>query len=147
MSAPHDSSLMENKLKHLEFIQAVITRFNGNSFLIKGWAVTLASALFALAAKDADQTFIRVIYVSVPVFWILDAYYLSQERQYRGLYNAVRKIEPAAINFLMDASSHATGSNTWFRSLWASTLLIFYGLLAALPAIVTVVFKRLTGII
>ena len=41
---------MEKKLKHLEFIQNVILRMNNNSFLIKGWAITLISALFALAS-------------------------------------------------------------------------------------------------
>jgi hypothetical protein len=46
---------MESKLKHLEFIQNVITRMNTNSFLIKVWVATLVSALFALAAKDANQ--------------------------------------------------------------------------------------------
>jgi hypothetical protein len=29
----------------------------GNSFLLKGWSVTLAAALVALAAKDADLRF------------------------------------------------------------------------------------------
>lgn len=42
---------MENKLKHLDFLQLVITRMNVNSFSLKGWAVTLVSALFAFAAK------------------------------------------------------------------------------------------------
>jgi hypothetical protein len=36
----------ENKRKHLEFIQGVITRMNTSSFLIKGWTITLVSALF-----------------------------------------------------------------------------------------------------
>ncbi len=45
---------MERKIKHLEFIQIVISRMNSNSFLIKGWTITLMSALFALAAKDTN---------------------------------------------------------------------------------------------
>jgi hypothetical protein len=36
------------KEKHLELIQAVISRMAGNSFLLKGWSVTLAAALLAL---------------------------------------------------------------------------------------------------
>jgi len=36
----------EDQRKHLELIQAVITRMAGNSFLIRGWSVTLVSALF-----------------------------------------------------------------------------------------------------
>ena len=77
----------ENKRKHLEFIQNVITRMNTNSFLIKGWMVTLVSALFALAAKDSDPRYVLVTFIAIPVFWLLDGFYLSQERQYRGLYD------------------------------------------------------------
>ena len=35
---------MEKKIKHLEMIQAVIVRMGNNSFLLKGWSVTLISA-------------------------------------------------------------------------------------------------------
>jgi len=81
---------LENKLKHLEFIQSVISRMSGNSFLLKGWSVTLVAALFALAAKDSDRKYIVVAYFPVLVFWILDAYFLSQERLFRNLYDSVR---------------------------------------------------------
>jgi hypothetical protein len=81
---------MEKKLKHLDFLQLVITRMNVNSFLLKAWAVTLVSALFAFAAKDANIHYVLITYISTPVFWILDGYYLSLERQYRELYNVVR---------------------------------------------------------
>ena len=40
---------MESKIAYLQMIQAVIARMAGNSFLIKGWSVTLVAALFALA--------------------------------------------------------------------------------------------------
>src|SRR5690242_13198261 len=80
----------EYKLKHLEFIQSIVNRMASNSFLLKGWSVTLVAALFALAAKDSDKKYIVVAYFPVLVFWILDAYFLSQERQFRKLYDAVR---------------------------------------------------------
>jgi hypothetical protein len=44
---------MENKLKHLEFIQQAINRMASNLFLLKGWTVTLIAAMFALAAKES----------------------------------------------------------------------------------------------
>ncbi len=49
---------MENKNKHLEFIQMAITRMAANSFLIKGWSVTLVAALFALAAVQDSHRFV-----------------------------------------------------------------------------------------
>jgi len=36
---------MEAKLKHLEMIQDVIKRMASNSFLLKGWSLTLVVAL------------------------------------------------------------------------------------------------------
>jgi hypothetical protein len=132
---------MEGKLKHLEFIQATISRFNSNSFLIKGWAITLVSALFALAAKDTNQLYVFIVYISVPCFWILDAYYLSQERQYRALYATVSQEKPEDINFSMDASGFRTGRNTWPICLIATTML-FYALLASLPILLLVIFQR-----
>jgi hypothetical protein len=35
---------MGDKIKHLEMIQAVISRLANNSFLLKGWSITLVSA-------------------------------------------------------------------------------------------------------
>lgn len=50
--------MCEKKLKHLEFIQDMISRMAKNSFALKGWAVTLVAALFALAAKETKRKFI-----------------------------------------------------------------------------------------
>ena len=135
--------MMEAKLKHLEFIQSLLNRFNGNCFLIKGWCVTLVAALFALAAKDANERYLLITYIATVVFWILDAYYLSQERQYRRLYEDVSRTQPNEIDFNMNASQYRRGKCTWGSSLLAQTLLIFYGSLAALPILLLMVFKKL----
>lgn len=115
---------MEAKLKYLEFIQNVITRMNTNSFMIKGWMITLVSALFALAAKDANIRYVAVTYISIPAFWSLDAYYLSQERQYRALYEVARQLD--TIDFSMDASTYKNGINTWGSTFLSKTMLALY---------------------
>lgn len=128
---------MEEKHKHLEFIQLVITRLNVNSFLIKGWAVTLYSALFALAASGANLNFVMVTYIAVPVFWGLDAYYLSQERQYRELYKEVAaKVAPQRIDYAMDASRFNIGKNKWEVVMWSGTVAPLYGVLILVTAVV-----------
>ncbi len=38
--------------KHLEMLQAAITRIAGYSFVAKGWSVTLATAILGLACCD-----------------------------------------------------------------------------------------------
>lgn len=118
---------MENKRKHLEFLQNVITRMNSNSFLIKGWTITLVSALFALAANDANVNYVLVSYIAIPVFWILDGFYISQERQYRNLYAVVAAKKEDAIDFSMDASDFNKGDRTWIAGIFSPTLNWFYG--------------------
>lgn len=46
--------------KHLALVQGVVNRLAGNSFALKGWSVTLVSALLALAAKDADTWLVAI---------------------------------------------------------------------------------------
>ena len=133
--------MAENKLKHLEFIQNVITRMNGNSFLIKGWTITLASALFALAAKDANLNFILISYFGIIIFWILDGFYLSQERQYRELYGEVANKAENLIDFNMDASAFNKGNQTWINGILSKTIGLFYGILIILTLIVICILK------
>lgn len=132
---------MEKKLKHLEFIQNVITRMNSNSFLIKGWSITLVSALFALAAKDANINYVLISYIVIPVFWFLDGFYISQERQYRDLYKEVTSKDDTAIDFSMNASGFCKGDRTWLAGVFSKTLIPFYGISVATTLIVMFLIK------
>jgi hypothetical protein len=120
---------MEKKLKHLDFLQLVITRMNVNSFLLKGWAVTLVAALFAFAAKDTNIKYVIITHISTPLFWFLDGYYLSVERQYRELYNVVKDKNEDDIDFDLNATPYNKGKNMWIPCTFSKTLLIFYGTL------------------
>jgi len=117
----------EKLMKHLEFIQNVITKMNSNSFLIKGWTVTLVSALFALASSDTNLNYVLISYIVIPVFWILDGFFISTERQYRYLYNDVRHKQENEIDFDMNASKYNSGKNTWISGIFSKTLIPFYG--------------------
>ena len=117
----------EKVIKHLEFIQNVITRMNSNSFLIKGWTITLVSALFALASSDTNLNYVLISYIAIPVFWVIDGFFISTERQYCDLYNEVRLKKEDEIDFDMDASKFNTGKNTWVSGILSKTLIPFYG--------------------
>jgi hypothetical protein len=132
---------MEKKLKHLEFIQNVITRMNSNSFLIKGWTITLVSALFALAAKDSNLKFVLVSYIAIPVFWILDGFFIAVERRYRDLYDEVTDLAEDKINFKMDASKFKMGDRTWLSGIFSKTLIPFYGISIATTIIIMFLIK------
>ncbi len=129
---------MENKRKHLEFIQGAINRMAGNLFFLRGWTITLIAALFAFFAKETNTDFIFVVYFPVIIFWILDGYFLSQERLFRALYNHVRKLDEKEIDFSMDTSEYNKDKrNGWLRSMFSSTLLFFYLPLVGVMLLVT----------
>lgn len=123
----------DNKLKHLEFIQNTITRMSTNSFIIKGWTITLISALFVLAQKDSNITYAILTYIAVPIFWYLNAFFLLQERRYRSLYDDVRLKDERIIDFSMDAKSYNTGENTIKECLKADTIWPIYFLMLLIP--------------
>jgi hypothetical protein len=126
---------MEKQIAHLGFIQIIIERMARCSFLLRGWAVTLVSAIFALAAKDANTNFLLIAYFPVIAFWVLDGYYLYQERLYRELYKEVTSTGEAEINFSLDATKYKgkffskTISKTWVGGIFSATNFFFYGML------------------
>lgn len=131
-----------DKQKHLEFIQGVINRMANCSFLLKGWAITIMGAIFALAAKDANLRFIIISYIVLPFFWLLDAFYLSKEKQYRALYDTVRIKEEKDIDYSLDTKDFDSGRNTWFHSFFSKTLNIFYIPLFIITLIIMFIFPN-----
>lgn len=129
---------MERKLKHLEFIQHAINRMASNLFLLKGWTVTLIAAMFALAAKESRDMYFLLAYFPTVMFWLLDGYFLSQERRFRSLYDHVRGLDEDAIDFSMDTQPFKASPprNKWSHVLFSPTLLIYYGVLLAAMSLV-----------
>ncbi len=131
---------MNEKIKHLEFIQGIINRMANDSFLLKGWSVTLLTVLFVFTVKEIENfNFLYVLIIIFPIFifWILDGYFLSQERRFRDLYEHVRKLDEKNIDFSMDTIKYKdTPRNTWWGSIRSSTLLWFYIPLAVIVLIV-----------
>lgn len=148
----------EQQMKHLEFIQNVITRMNSNSFMIKGWAITLVAALFALAAKDANIKFYFIAFIPIISFWILDGFFIATERRFRDLHKDASKTS-SIVDFNMDPYSNINlleidendkwylklKKNTcnkikvnflivigWILGIFSMTLIPFYGVLLLL---------------
>ncbi|MCP4257250.1 MAG: hypothetical protein GY774_06945 [Planctomycetes bacterium] len=128
--------------KHLELIQGVINRMAGNSFHLKGWSVVLVSALFALAASDAKIAFVYLAFLPAIAFWVLDSYFLWQERMYRKLYDAVRKVQEDKTDFSMNAYRYKDEVTTWLATCFSTTLLIFHGIIVLAIVIVMAMMCR-----
>ena len=91
---PQDKTMQSKpNEKHLEFLQNNIARMNQCSFQMKGWSITIASALIAVFVSTiSDQNPGSKIYLLVAIaatvlFWCLDSLYLSKERRFIGMYN------------------------------------------------------------
>lgn len=76
----------ESRIRYLEAIQRVVDRLSNTSFVLKGWAVSLVAGLMALAASGTNHGSVLVAYIPTVVFWLLDAYFLMMERQYRKIF-------------------------------------------------------------
>lgn len=126
-----------NKVTHLEFIQSNIARMNQCSFNMKGWAIAILSALFAVYAASigddgkGNAVFILIAIVPTVLFWFLDSYYLQQERKFRGIYNDVAEITPESNrievkNFEMPLHKYKGYKYCFFKVLFSRTIAPLY---------------------
>ena len=127
---------MERKTKHLELIQGVVNRLASASFRMKGWAVVLTSgALIYLSAERLADSLLLLL-APVGAFWVLDGYFLWQERLFRKLYDKVRYLPEAEIDFSMETGTSSASDASWpmrlkgwARAVFSFTLSVFYGVL------------------
>lgn len=136
---------MEDRIKHLEFIQNVISRLNSNSYQIKGWAITIVAAVLALYASTQKTDFILVGIFPTLIFWLMDAYCLTQERKFRGLYNDVARISkrPKKLkSFEMNPDLYSKGKYRYWNVFWSKTIWIVYLLMIIFLILVFIYIKN-----
>ncbi|WP_094765098.1 hypothetical protein [Luteococcus japonicus] len=143
----------EDLRKHLDFIQAVVTRMSAASSAAKGWLLPVVTATYGYALTKHAESVALLGLLSVALFAFLDANYLRQEQGYRALYDAVAKntrpvplfslaIEDAFDPFPAPATpwGRAKGwMRKWFpgRRVWCSwSIAPFYGLLFVVGVVV-----------
>lgn len=93
-----------NRLRHLDLIQSTVARLAGNSFLVKGWAITVSGALIGFALNQSSTGLAILSGVAIAAFWLLDAYFLRAERLFRALYDEVRAKDERVEPFWMGAT-------------------------------------------
>ncbi len=128
---------MDNKIKFLEMIQNIITRMSTNSFMLKGWSVTLVAGTFVLSNVESNNLFFLIAYVPIILFWFLDSYYLQLERKYREFYNEILEKHNDEIDFkIIILQSKVERKTCYYQSLFSCTEIGFYLPMALLIAIV-----------
>ena len=134
-----NESLKECMLKEIEIIQDVIKRMAFNSFMIKGWAITLV--VVSLLLKGTEKYQIWIAFIPLLVFWFLDTYFLWQERLYRKLYEWVinNRLKTDEYLFDMNAYRFKDEVQSKVRIMFSITLGWFYSSIAILIIIYALV--------
>ncbi|MFD9460209.1 hypothetical protein [Streptomyces sp. NPDC060027] len=124
-----NQSITQEEIKHLEFIQAIVARLGNGSFLIKGWTMTVAGVFFGISANNPGWKIAAAGIIPIGGFWLLDSYFLRQERLFRKLYDDVRKPATPVELFSMNVQPyHAVVP--WGKVIRSHTMVNFYGTLA-----------------
>nr|WP_319372815.1 hypothetical protein [uncultured Methanobacterium sp.] len=122
--------LKECMLKEIDIIQGIINRMASNSFMIKGWAITLVVATLLLKGNNY-QTLIA--FVPLLAFWILDTFFLQTERKYRKLHKWVIKNRLETSEFILDMDTDRLQKDKDYKVdskikiAFSITLITFYG--------------------
>jgi len=138
-------NLKEYMLKEIEIIQDIIKRMAFNSFMIKGWAITLV--VVTLLLKGTEKYQVWLAFIPLLVFWFLDAYFLWQERMYRKLYGWVinNRLKTDEYLFDMNAYRFRNEVQSITRIIFSITLGWFYGSIAILIIIYALILLVTKG--
>lgn len=148
----------EDRRKHLDYIQAVITRMSAASSTAKGWLLPVVTATYGYALTKPFAPVALLGIAAAALFALLDANYLRQEKAYRHLYDTVARSTRPVPLFSLDPSEAddppppcATRSDRlrarlarWFpsREVWSSWAVApFYGGLTVVGVVVWLVSR------
>ena len=135
MTIMDDKTLREYLFKEVEIVQDIITRMGTNSFLVKGWTITLVVASLLITGFSYHHF---VAFLPWLIFWVYDAYFLRMEKLYRRLNNWLVENRPKSEEFLLDMNKSSLEDR--FRKetpclqqvMFSKTLVLFYGMLLAM---------------
>lgn len=101
---PEKKEILE---KEIDLIQACINRMAQNSFIIKGWTITLITVILALLPEKIDiRLLCAIVIVATVCFWYLDAFFLRTERLYRWKYEWVIANRPKSEEYCYDLNPY-----------------------------------------
>ncbi len=126
---------LEEIHKEIDLIQGCINRMANNSFIIKGWSITIYAVVLALLPEKINVILICIVMLTVTwAFWYLDAFFLRTEKIYRKIYDWVLEERPKHNKDLLyqlnpvkfDGKILDTESIT--KIMFSKTLKVFYGI-------------------
>ena len=122
----------EELFKEIDLIQGCINRMANNSFLIKGWALSVFAGATAFTQGENLSNLVLLVFTTIIpfiCFWVLDAYYLKIERKYRAMYNErIVKRNNNDMSDLYKLNPHKYEVNSIAKIMFSQTLFVFYGI-------------------
>ena len=137
----NDNNTIDNEIIHkeIDLIQSCISRMANNSFLLKGWAVSLIAVILAIIHEKINPVLVSIILASIILcFWYLDAFFLRTERMYRELYNWVIVERPKNNReklYDLNAKRFEEKVDSISGVMLSKTLRLFYGI----PFIISII--------
>lgn len=99
-------------VKEIDLIQSCINRMAQNSFIIKGWTISLNGILLGvLADKGYTKSIPIICMISIICFWYLDAFFLRTEKLYRWKYEWI-------INNRVNSNKYLYDLNPYNKDMW-----------------------------
>lgn len=121
--------------KELDLIQSCINRMASNSFMIKGWAITIYAVVLALLSEKINILLLCTVMTTVTwAFWYLDAFFLQTEKQFRKMYSWVLDERPKENRELLyelnpfKFKGKITEVDSIRSVMFSKTLKLFYGI-------------------
>lgn len=106
---------MNNKdvlLKEIDIIQSCINKVEQNSFIIKGWSVSIVAVILTLTPDNLNRQFVSAVLAVITLaFWLLDAFFLRVDRLYRWKYDWVVNNRLSSLAYIFDMDPY--NSSMW----------------------------------
>ena len=127
-------------IRELEIVQNTVNRMANNSFMIKGWTVTLVVVSLLINSQPIHKI---IAFLPWLIFWILDAYFLHIEKCYRALHEWLIVTRPDSNELLFDLKAEKRFGDDVDGILcvmFSKTLVPFYSVVFVLILVVNLAF-------
>lgn len=120
---------------YLGILQNVISRMATNSSSCKTWCVSLVSAILVVIVDKKMPDYAWIAFIPVLLFFLLDAYYLGQERAFRDVYTKfVKKLHTRTATdqdlFVIQPIQGFNVAKALVSACFSFSVYPFYGVLA-----------------
>lgn len=129
----NNNILLEEIHKEIDLIQSCISRMAQNSFMVKGWFVSIYAVILALLPERVNMLLLCVSLISANlIFWYLDGFFLRTEKNYRKIYDWVLEVRPKNNRELMYQLNPTCFKGkigeveSIWKIMWSKTLRWFY---------------------